>query len=118
MGKGNVKMKLTGSQILEILKFLYFKLDSLQVSGITFSYSAESERIDDVLIGGNPLDPERIYRIAMIDFLFYAARNEHFLKGGENVVYSDVARDVVEKYMRSTKSISAPRDNRIRIIGE
>lgn len=68
-----VVMNLTGAQIRKALEHglsLYPARSAafLQVSGISFQINAAAprgERVENVRVGNNPLDPDRVYKVAM-----------------------------------------------------
>lgn len=80
-----VLLELRGKDLLEVLEnsvssYEYKSSKFPQVSGINFSFDPKKRpfhRIIDVYINDKPIDPDKIYRIATIDFL---------LKGGDNFI--------------------------------
>lgn len=75
-----VKGRLTGQELREVLEHSISHRETipgvqssfLQVGGLEFSYDAsrpEGERLLEVRVGGEPLDPERSYTVALEDYL-------------------------------------------------
>lgn len=75
-----VKGRLTGEQVLHALEHSISNRETahgvqssfLQVGGLEFAYDAsrpEGERLLDVKVGGEPLDPARTYTVALEDYL-------------------------------------------------
>ena len=135
-----VAIKLMGKQIAEALEYGVSGVAEgegrfPQVSGLTFKYSPSApkgNRIREVLIAGQPLDPGREYTIATNDFLAvggdgYRAFAEAVKSSktfssvggtlqGEKVIYSDSGRwlrDVVVEYIREKGTIAPVREGRI-----
>jgi 5'-nucleotidase/UDP-sugar diphosphatase len=135
-----VAIKLMGKQIAQALEYGVSGIEEKagkfpQVSGLTFKYSPSApkdSRIREILITGQPLDPDREYTVATNDFLAaggdgYVAFGEAMKSSktfsvvggmlqGEKVVYSDSGRwirDVVVEYIREKGKIAPGREGRI-----
>jgi 2',3'-cyclic-nucleotide 2'-phosphodiesterase (5'-nucleotidase family) len=66
-----VVVEMTGEGLRRVLDFAsrrVGKSDFIQVSGIKFDIA--SDYAYDIRVGGKPLDNERVYRVATIDFLY------------------------------------------------
>ncbi len=136
-----VAIKLMGKQIAQALEYGVSGVEGgqgrfPQVSGLAFKYSPSApkgSRIREILIAGQPLDPDREYTVATNDFL--AAGGDGYgtfaeavkssktfsavggMLQGETVVYSDSSRwlrDVVVEYIREKGTIAPGREGRIR----
>ena len=126
---GNVVMtlELTGRTLREVLEQALPQRDReaggfLQVSGLEVSFDATApigSRIVSVVVGGAPLDPERRYRVAAID---YIARGKDgldaFLKGHVLVdaASAPLLADVLLQAVAAQGSIAPRVDGRIRPI--
>ncbi len=72
-----VAISLTGAQLKAALEHGVSRLEERagsfpQVSGLTFTYSRSApagSRVQDVTVGGRPLDPQKEYLVATVDFL-------------------------------------------------
>jgi len=136
-----VAVKLTGRQLRQALEHGVSAVERgegrfPQVSGISFTYSPHASagsRVKEVLVGGKPLDPSRMYAVATNDFLAaggdgYTAfgeavreSNDFAVVGGmlkgEKLVYSDSGRwlrDVVIEYIKEYKTVAPAVDDRIK----
>ena len=135
-----VAVKLMGKQIAQALEYGVSGIEEKagkfpQVSGLKFKYSRSAPkggRIREILITGQPLDPDREYTVATNDFLAaggdgYVAFGEAMKSSktfsvvggmlqGEKVVYSDSGRwlrDIVVEYIREKGTIAPRREGRI-----
>ena len=73
------------------------------VSGI--SIKIENRKIKELLIGGQPFDPQKRYRVATIDFLLGGGDSVAALKNAVSVEYTGLMlRDVVLKYIEMRKA--------------
>ncbi len=137
-----VAVKLTGAQIRQALEHGVSAVELgegrfPQVSGLTFTYlpsAPAGSRVEQVLIGGRPLEPDREYSVATNDFLAaggdgYKAFGDAVKSSkdfaavggtmkGEKLVYSDAGRwlrDVVIEYIKVHKSIRPGVEGRIKV---
>ncbi|MBM4300084.1 MAG: hypothetical protein FJ121_00910 [Deltaproteobacteria bacterium] len=84
-----VAISLTGAQLKAALEHGVSRLEEPvggfpQVSGLTFTYSRSApagSRVKDVIVGGRPLDPQKEYVVATVDFL--AAGGDGYTVFGE-----------------------------------
>jgi 2',3'-cyclic-nucleotide 2'-phosphodiesterase (5'-nucleotidase family) len=138
-----VAVKLTGQQVKDTLEHGLAKLPEPHgcfphVSGLTMSYLPEApaySRVQEVTIGGQPLDPNRTYVIATVDFLAaggdgFRAFGEAIRAGGSftqeggalksnNLVYNDPGtylRDIVIKNLKQRPEISPQTEGRIKVL--
>jgi 2',3'-cyclic-nucleotide 2'-phosphodiesterase (5'-nucleotidase family) len=137
-----VVLRLTGSEIKELLEHGVSEAGGHggkfpQVSGVVFVYrtaSPSGRRVFQVEIGGQPLEPERLYTVATNDFLAaggdgYAVFKQAFPEqasrpdwkpepGNSRVVLYDRGRslqEMVTDYIRKQQKITAVVEGRIRI---
>ncbi len=101
-----------------------------QVSGLMFAYSVSAppgSRVKEVMINGEPLDPDKEYVIATNDFMAaggdgYTTLGRAVSASGEHVtecriVYNDSGRqlrDVIVEYIKEHREISPVADDRIK----
>jgi 2',3'-cyclic-nucleotide 2'-phosphodiesterase (5'-nucleotidase family) len=136
-----VAVRLTGRQIKEALEHGVSGVEERagrfpQVSGLTFTYSRSAPpgaRVREVLIAGQPLEPDREYVLATNDYLAvggdgYRALGEAIQAGegytsqggaltGKALVYSDPGRwlrDLVIDYLKAQKKVSPQVAGRIK----
>jgi 2',3'-cyclic-nucleotide 2'-phosphodiesterase (5'-nucleotidase family) len=137
-----VVLSLTGSEIKELLEHGVSEAGGHggkfpQVSGVVFVYrtaSPSGRRVFQVEIGGQPLEPERLYTVATNDFLAaggdgYAVFKQAFPEqasrpdwkpepGNSRVVLYDRGRslqEMVTDYIRKQQKFTAVVEGRIRI---
>jgi len=135
-----VAIKLTGRQIREALEHGVSVVEEEggrfpQVSGLSFKYSPSDQRgsrVKEVLIAGQPVNPDREYIVATNDFLAaggdgYKAFGEAIktsrdfaivggMMKGEKVVYSNSGRwlrDVAVDYLKEMKRVAPKVEGRI-----
>lgn len=138
-----VAIRLTGRQIRAALEHGVSRVQERkgrfpQVSGLAFTYSPAAppgRRVKAITIAGQPLDPDRQYTVATIDFL--AAGGDGYQGFGEavrasadysniggalrgkNLVYTDpsrLLRDIVADYIQRRKRISPALEGRIKTV--
>ena len=135
-----VAFSITGNQIRDILEHALSSIDRgggsfPQVSGVTFTFShtpGGPVNVKDILVGGAPLEPDKLYTVATNDFIAAGGDGYTFFKDvlrssreysteggsvkGEGVVYSDPGtwvRDAVVDYIKARKVISPKVEGRI-----
>lgn len=135
-----VAVRLTGKQIRQALEHGVARVELgagafPQVSGISFTYNPSApagSRVQEVSVGGRPLDPGKEYAVATNDFLAaggdgYSAFGDAIkssgdyavvggMMKGEKLVYSDAGRwlrDVVIDALKERKAIGPGVEGRI-----
>ena len=135
-----VAIRLTGKQIRDALEYGLSGIASgegrfPQVAGLSFTYSAKrpaGSRVGNILINGNPLDPEKQYIVATVDFLAAGGDGYQVFReairqspdfsviGGtiksDNIAYNDAGRwvrDVVAGKVLMLKKIAPAVEGRI-----
>ena len=110
-----VLVSMKGSRVREL--FEAFAARRVEVlSGVTLK--VDNHRVTQLLINGKPLEEERIYRIATIDFLLQGGDRMTLMKNNLGVDYSGLTlRDVILKYIdvftKNGEPIPAKRDGRV-----
>lgn len=90
----------------------------MRVAGVTVEYSKKRKNFDRVtklLVGGEPLDPDKIYRVVTTDFLLQGNAGLSMLtKVPEEQVtrYEMNLRDAIVEYIRKNSPVTAKIDNR------
>ncbi len=116
-----VTLDLPGNVIIEFLEYYCANFKCAQVSGATFTYYPKRDRslrIENLLINGKPLDEKKEYRVGTVDFLYFTATDLQALKKGKNFAYDDIARNVVEAWIKKARTVSPSPERRIRLIKE
>ncbi|MDD2673158.1 MAG: 5'-nucleotidase, partial [Syntrophales bacterium] len=115
-----VAIDLTGRRIMQILE-RNARADHglLQVSGLRVAYDMRNEpgtRLAEVSLNGVPLDPERLYRVAVNDFLAAGGDGLAEFREGKNIEYGDDLREAVVRYLRDRSPVNPKIEGRINII--
>ncbi|MFY9499110.1 MAG: 5'-nucleotidase C-terminal domain-containing protein [Tepidanaerobacteraceae bacterium] len=80
-----------------------------QVAGIDFSFSADKEpgnRLVEVTIGGQELDPEKMYRIAINDFMLAGGSGYTIFEKGRVLGEYGLLVDIVAEYIQNNLNIN------------
>ena len=112
-------VELKGSDLEEIFKFLARRRRPECLSGVKFVI--DGNRIGELLIGGKPLDREKTYGVATIDFLLDGGDSLYIAKNARKlIICKQTIVDVVEPYIRNFaaegKNIGYFTDGRVKII--
>ena len=112
-------VELKGSDLEEIFKFLARRRRPECLSGVKFVI--DGNRIGELLIGGKPLDREKTYGVATIDFLLDGGDSLYIAKNARKlIICKQTVVDVVEPYIRNLaaegKNIEYNTDGRVEII--
>lgn len=70
-----VVMEIKGSDLLDNLAIMAAQEGNGVSKGVSITFDPSTHAITEALIGGNPIDPKRTYRLATIDYL--AAGNDY-----------------------------------------
>ena len=74
----------------------------LSVSGMSFSFDPEKpegQRVQDIFVGGEPLDENKIYTMAAPDFIFMGGDNYEMLKNSKVIGDFGGTRDCLIEYL-------------------
>jgi 5'-nucleotidase len=115
------RMELTGAELLALLEEQWSpsgKAKILQVSGLRITYDPErpaGKRIVEVLVGGAPLEPKRVYTLAVNSFLAPGGDGHGQLAKGRNRTVGPVDLDALTRYVEaSPQPFTRTIDGRIR----
>ncbi len=117
-----VTLQLTGAQLREALENGVSQVEQgggrfPQVSGLSFIYERArpaGQRIVEIRIGGQPLDPARVYSLATNDFLAGGGDGYASLLAGRQVRDTQtVLRDIFVDLIRRLGAVSAKIEGRI-----
>ena len=88
----------------------------LEVSGLVLEVTAgDHPKLMQVLVNGEPLDPQRVYRVATNNFLAEGGDNFLLLAEAESVTHDQVyLRTILERRFNGG-SLTPPTDNRYRV---
>jgi 2',3'-cyclic-nucleotide 2'-phosphodiesterase (5'-nucleotidase family) len=122
-----VAVSLTGAQLLDMLRNSVSRVDAgdgrfLQVSGLRFGYHPPdfSVNASDVTIGGQPLDANRTYTVALLDYMYQRGTEDGYALFADatrppkvNVERESDFRTVVEAYIRRAGEVASAIEGRI-----
>jgi 5'-nucleotidase len=125
-GNVNVVVEMQGKDILEALENGVSQVEGKagrfpQVSGLCFSYDASQlpgQRIFDACVQEEPLDLEKIYKIATVDYMFHGGDGYNMFKGKKLIISplrAEALVDVVADYIRKSGSVGSDLDGRITV---
>jgi 2',3'-cyclic-nucleotide 2'-phosphodiesterase (5'-nucleotidase family) len=93
-----------------------------QVSGLTMTVDAErrvGDRVTEVRVGDQPLDPNRTYTVAIPDFLLKSG-DGYTMFAGQHVLVDaesgDLMVSVLEKYVAEKVDVTQTIDGRITVL--
>lgn len=78
------------------------QLGFLQVSGLSFTYDStrpEGQQVQEVLVGGKPIEPEREYSIALEDYLATGRLGYDALARGKYHEVGNTVMEALEEYL-------------------
>ncbi|HEX6083902.1 MAG TPA: 5'-nucleotidase, partial [Thermoanaerobaculia bacterium] len=122
-----VAFDVSGQQLLDLLRHGVSRADAgdgrfLQVSGVTFSYRRDADAyvVEEVKVGGKPLDLEATYSVATLDYMYLHGEDDGFaLFADANrppKIHTDREADfrtTVEAYLRQKGTIDTDIEGRI-----
>ncbi len=112
-----VNLDLTGAQVKDMLEQgINDRASEIQVSGLSLTYTmtrAPGQQVTQVLVNGKLLDPQRIYRLATINYLYTHPQYERSLAQGTNVTFGPLCLDVVSDYVGTHSPVSPRVEGRI-----
>lgn len=128
-GNLTVLTELPGSQILLALENGVSQVENgagrfPQVSGLTFTLDPSAEagaRVSEVMVAGAPLEMEKVYKVAVNDYILGGGDGYAALGGGKMVTNAGggnlVANDVMA-HVEKLGSVKAEVEGRIKILGQ
>jgi len=128
-GNATVVTKLPGSQVLAAIENGVSQVERgsgrfPQVSGMTYVYDPSAEagaRVQEIIIGGAPLDPNKVYTVATNNYVLGGGDGYAALGGGEVLVDEAngnlMANDVMN-YIEAMGGVSNSVEGRIKTVGE
>lgn len=113
-----VLLTLTGTQV-DSLAGQIARIGGEPVAGLTFAIEEPSERAVDVRVKGEPVDPERTYRVVTSDYLADGGGGMTVLSEyGERVDIGVTLRDAFIAYTRQTGVIESRLDGRVALVSQ
>jgi 2',3'-cyclic-nucleotide 2'-phosphodiesterase (5'-nucleotidase family) len=113
-----IGMDLTGAQIRRILeRSVAGGTAQMQVSGLAFRFSPSKpsgQKVLEVTVGGEPLDPEKVYRAVTIDYLALGGDDQDTFTKGTHLSYGESEVWAVAEYIRTHSPVDPRVEGRIR----
>ncbi|GGD01125.1 hypothetical protein GCM10011389_05510 [Pontibacillus salipaludis] len=114
-------LDVTGAELKEALENGVSKVEEgagrfPQISGMTFTYNSDrpaGERVEDVTVGGEPLQEEVTYKLATNDFLAVGGDGYEVFKDNESFNTGYTIYNVVEEYFMKQETVSPEVEGRI-----
>jgi 5'-nucleotidase / UDP-sugar diphosphatase len=128
-GNTTVVTELPGAQILLALENGVSQVDKgagrfAQVSGLTFAFDASAEagkRVSEVMVGGAALEADKLYKVAVNDYILGGGDGYAALGGGRIITEGPtgqlVANDVMA-YVEKMGTVKAAVEGRIKKLGQ
>jgi 5'-nucleotidase / UDP-sugar diphosphatase len=128
-GNKTVLTELPGNQILAALENGVSQIEKgsgrfAQVSGMTFVYDPTApagSRVSEVMVGGAPLDPDKVYKLATNDFILGGGDGFAALGGGKVIIDGGngnlMANDVID-YVAKAGKVTVGVEGRIKVLGQ
>jgi 2',3'-cyclic-nucleotide 2'-phosphodiesterase (5'-nucleotidase family) len=128
LGNVLVIVELSGKNLAAALENGVSKLEEKddrfpQVAGLSFTYDPQrpaGQRIVEIKVGGQELDPNTTYRIATTDFLLQGGDGYDVFKGGKVVLgpgSGPLIAVVVADYIAAQSKLTAKTESRITVLG-
>jgi len=111
-----VSVDLTGAQVKEVFEGMAGSAGRLFMAGGTMVYrfaEPAGKRVLEATVGGAPLDPARVYRVATIDYLHGGGDGHTGFGRGTNLIYGDVDVDAVAAYIQERSPLSPKSPGRV-----
>ena len=117
-----VKLKMTGAQVRSALDHGVGAARMIQVAGVAVVYrraGPRGERVVSATVGGAPLDDERTYAVATLDFLVMGGDGyDEFGAAASQEATGVLARDALRACAERQKTISPPAPGRLKALGD
>ena len=128
---GNISMitELPGSQVLLALENAVSQIEKgagrfAQVSGVTFTVDPSAEagaRVSEVIVGGAALEADKLYKVAVNDYILGGGDGYAALGGGKvlmNVGGGNLMANDVMAYVEKMGTVKPMVEGRIKILGQ
>ena len=114
-----VKLKMKGSLLRSALDHIIGSPKIAQIGGMTAEFrplKPRHHRLGAVTVGGAPLDDEKTYSVATLDFL--AENYEEFASAASREPTGTLARDAMRSCAEKQKTIAPPAPGRLKSLGD
>lgn len=110
-----VKFRTSGSEVERIIKTNASRLGkakNMQFSGLVYSY--QNGQVKDIKVGGQPLDTNKTYSMATVDFVFDGGEKLDFKTNASQINRTGIIiRDLMLDFVKKYKIITPPTDTRL-----
>ena len=108
-----VVLAIKGEQVIDIANYIIAEKKPHPLKGMIFTID-KNNHPKNILVGGNPLDVNKIYYVATSDYLSYGNDNMLFFKKSIQKYNLDYKlRNIIIDYFKENKTITANKDIRI-----
>ncbi|MBO5780229.1 MAG: bifunctional metallophosphatase/5'-nucleotidase [Muribaculaceae bacterium] len=127
VSEGHVMMTLPFNNYIEVVRIKGYDLEKIfnkmierNINGVSSNveatYNTTTHRVNEVLINGKPLEQERTYTVATIDYLANGGDYLKWFTNGEKIAASEnvLARDVINALKREKRALAPDANPRIR----
>lgn len=115
-----VTIELTGKDLKDLLEVSFSGEHSiLQVSGLYAKYDLSGppgNRLVELKVGGRPLEEDKFYKIATVDFLAGGGDGYEAFENGKNLENITLARDAIVNYFKEKSPLFCEIEGRIEVI--
>jgi len=111
-----VTLDLAGGDLRAIIDRAVCVSGRLHMAAVVVSFKFEGGTpncVRTITVGGQPLDPARIYHVATIDYLLLGGDGHTGFAKGTNVMYGDIEVDVVAAYITAHSPVSPKVEGRL-----
>ncbi len=108
-----------GSDLKKIIEYYIDRPSYSQISGVTAEYDSSrpfGDRVVNIKVNGQPLVPDKTYKIGTIDFLYSVSQDCPEIQKAVNVQYGKFLRDEVDAYITKNKKVIVPEEIRIKVL--
>ena len=123
-GNKTVLLELKGSDLKETMETSVGRVEEkqgrfMQVSGMTLVYDPKAEhgkRVVEIKVGGQPLDPNKIYKVATNEYVAAGGDGFEVLKKGKSMIDESAAKLMASQvidYIAAKKTVSPKVEGRI-----
>ncbi len=107
-----IVVKLKGEQIKEMIDYLSKAKRANPFSRLSLKLNSDNT-VKEALLNGKPIDYNKTYNVASIDYLYNGGSGMHFLKKGDDYIALDYKlRNVIIDYFKKVDTIRLKTDNR------
>lgn len=115
-------VELKGSELLEVFEYsLTLPYGLAQLSGVELSYDSRKptyQRLIEAKVGGKPIDPNKIYKVATYSFLATGGDAYKMFVGKKRKIDERRISEILIEYFRAHKMVKVPEVGRMRDVSK